>query len=261
MSNKALPAWLEAAAPLFENAPQGDLPVEPRGNYAKISDPGIRGVVQRKWRARIGSVGKLLNSIERNPGEVLRGGGGQGVMCRRDVGGIQAFCKVYRAQELRRKIRDALGISRTRREWESCMRAQEAGIHVARILLAGTRREGLAATHLIVTEPLPGVSATHILRRLNHEPELRDEFLRVLGAYVASLHAKGFWHADLHCKHIFFTRRAEPMLIDLDKSRISSFLSQTARDRNLMQMEKSFARELDAPDPAPFREGYKAHSA
>jgi len=137
------------------------------------------------------------------------------------------------------------------------MKAQEAGIHVARIFLAVTRREGLRASHLIVTEPLPGVSAAHILRRLNHEPELRDEFMRTLGAYVASLHEKGFWHAHLHCKHIFFTRAAEPMLIDLERSRVDSRLSQTARDRNLRQMEKSFARELDDPDPAAFRAGYR----
>ncbi len=258
MSNVPLPKWMETVAPLFEKAPVGDLPVEPRGNYAKISDPGFRGVVQRKWRDRIGSVGKLLSSIERDPGEVLREGGGQGLMCIRDVGGIRAYCKVYRAQEFRRKVRDAFGISRTRREWESCMKAQEAGVHVARILLAGTRRDGLRATHLIVSEPIPGVSAAKILRRLSDTPELRDDFLRTLGAYVASLHARGFLHAHLHCKHIFLTRAGEPVLLDLERSRLSSRPSQAARAKNLRQMEKSFARELDDPDPAPFREGYKA---
>lgn len=258
MSPSTLPIWMEAVAPLFKKAPVGELPADTGKDYAKISDPGFRGVIHRRWRDRIGSVGKLLSSIERDPGEVRRDGGGQGVMCVRDVGGARAYCKIYRASKFRRKLRDAVGISRARREWEACMRAQEIGVHVARIYVAATRREGLRATHLVVTEPLPGVSAAHILRQLNHQNELRDAFLYSLGVYVASLHAKGFWHAHLHIKHIFYTRAAEPMLIDLESSRISSRLSQHAKDKNLHQMERSFGRELDDPNPAPFREGYRA---
>ncbi len=231
-----------AVAALLASAPQGEPPRDARADFETLHVGPWRGVAHRSFAPLIGPLPVLLEEILAQPGDVLRSGGGQGVTARRAIGGFRTFCKVYRAENLHRRVRDMLGISRALGEWEACLAATGAGISVARILFAGTKREGLGARHLVVTEELPGIAANRIAQALGPDAAARAAFEDELRAIVARFHAAGFWHAHLHAKHVFIARDGTPMVIDLERSRVAPPLPRKARERNFAQMERSLRK-------------------
>lgn len=231
-----------AVRALLDAAPAGEPPRDARGDFEPLHVGPWRGVSHRTFAPLIGPFPALLDEVLADPGQVLRRGGGQGVTARRRIGEFRTFCKVYRAENLHRRVRDMLGVSRALREWECCLAAAGAGISVARVLFAGTRREGLGARHLVVTEELPGVAASRIAHALSADAAARASFEDELRAIVSGFHRAGFWHAHLHAKHVFIARDGTPMVIDLERSRVASRLPRSARDRNVAQMERSLRK-------------------
>lgn len=233
-------------------------PVNDIDQFDRIADGPISGVVHRHWRDEIASPVSFMQSIEAAPGNILRKGGGQGITARREFPFGPLFVKIYSAGNLHRRLRDLLGEGRAMREWRANCAAQALGINTATVVAALTRRQGWAATHLFLTAPAPGGDAVHLLRNLHAGGEERGEILRLLGRYVASLHARGFWHAHLHCKHIFLNPARDLTLIDLERSAIIIPLPEAKRLRNLRQMRKSLSSIVEPAEVMHFDEGYNS---
>ncbi len=222
-------------------------PTNYHSEFEKIREGRLKGVIRIGWKEKLGDLSFLFDEILRNPGDILRDGGGQGLTSVKALAGKDLFCKIYFPSTFHRRLREFFGFHRILREWEANVRAQEAGVQTAPIILAASRRSKLSSLGLLVTEPAPGRDARHVLRGLNDDPPLRKKTLEHLGRYVAHLHQSGFFHAHLHCKHIFLKEDGEASLIDLENSKVAGGgLSKRQITLNLKQMVKSI--ELHVPE-------------
>lgn len=224
--------------------------------FEQIRVPGINGVFHRAWLGRVPSPKEFVESIEREGGRMLRKGGGQGVTSIVETSAGTCFVKVYRPKRFYRRIRDFFRASRGIREWRSNCRAEEIGVHTAPIIAAFSRRRGFRFFHYFISAPASGRDAAVILRDLKDRGESNAPFLRDVAAYLADLHRRGFWHAHMHCKHLFRADDGTFSLIDLERSMIRSKLPHGKMYRNFRQMRKSLRSLLPDTEVRVFEESY-----
>ncbi len=231
-------------------------PTNHRPDFKKIPEGGLKGIVRIDWEEKLGDLNALFDDILAKPGKVLRRGGGQGLTSMKDLAGKKCFCKVYFPSNFHRRLRDLLGFHRVLREWEATVRAQEVGVQAASIILAVSRISNFSVLGLLVTEPAPGRDARKILKDLKDDPSHRKNILENLGRYVASLHHAGFFHAHLHCKHIFLKENGEASLIDMENSMVAGSLSKRQLTLNLEQMVKSIKSYVPENEAEIFLSAY-----
>lgn len=239
------------------------LPLNKTEDFHRRRDGAVDARCHRAWVEKLGDAGDLLGEIEREPGEVLRKAGGQGVTSLREIAGEKFFCKVYRPDRLHRMLRDALMTPRAQMEWEANCRAGRRGVSSAIVVLAATRRDGpLRRTHLVVTAPAPGTAVDKLLRQDSASAEDRAALLRSLGGAMGRWHTLGFWHAHLHAKHVFALGADHFCLIDLERSEIHEHLPAPLAHRNLSQMATSLRKlGLSVTDCDPLFDGYAEECA
>lgn len=231
-------------------------PTNYHSDFKNIREGRLKGVVRIGREEELGDLNALFDDILAKPGKILRDGGGQGLSSVKELAGKNLFCKVYFPSNFHRRLRDFFGFYRVLREWEATVRAQEVGIQTASIILAVSRRSNFSILGLLVTEPAPGRDARNILRDLKDNPSLRKNTLEHLGKYVATLHCSGFYHAHLHCKHIFLNEDGEASLIDMENSKVAGALSKRQITLNLEQMVKSIKLHVPENEVAIFLSAY-----
>ncbi len=116
---------------------------------------------------------------------------------------------------LRERIKARLGFAPADREWRALARLHAAGVAVPEPLALGTLPDG---DRLLVERFVPG---RLLAEALGAPPAERRKTLEALGVAVASLHAAGFLHGDLHHGNVMVTARG-PVLLDLQHARAAS---------------------------------------
>lgn len=230
-------------------------PINSFSDFDRVDSGGLRGVVHRDFAAKLGDLGALAAALEREPGKVLRKGGGQGITALCELPTGPAFLKIYPPGKLHRRLRDLVGEGRALREWRANCATQALGIETATVIAALTRRQGFGWTHFFLTAPAPGREAAGLLRA---DTTGRSDLLNALGRHVRSLHDRGFWHAHLHAKHLFVADDGMVTLIDMERSQIRNPLPEKLRERNLRQMRKSLGSLVTPAEVAIFDEAYGA---
>ncbi|MCC6546889.1 hypothetical protein IT570_06940 [Candidatus Sumerlaeota bacterium] len=194
--------------------------------------------------------------IERQGGRMLRKGGGQGVTSLVETPVGKCFVKVYRPKRFSRRLWDFFRAPRSIREWRSNCQAEAIGVRTAVVIAAFTRRRGFRFFHYFITAPAAGEDAVEIIRALKKSGKTPDPFLRRIGSHLAELHGRGFWHAHMHCRHLFHGADESFSVIDLERSMIRTQLSRSKMYRNFRQMRKSLRSLLSDDDVRVFERSY-----
>lgn len=218
-------------------------------NFQPVLDGDIAGVVRCDVVELLGDLHRLFEEVAEHPGTILRGGGGQGVTSRREIGGRAVFCKMYKPDRLHRRLRDKFVGLRCLREWHANCLVTEAGVATAPLVAAVAERHGLSTRHLVISDPAPGHPVAHWLDGRLGPIADPAAFLGSLVAFVIRLHAVGLCHPHLHAKHVFTADGREFTLIDLDRATLCQPLPFWRRRYNLTQMTRSL-RRIGTPDDA-----------
>lgn len=226
--------------------------------FQPFKTPASWGVYRRGWLLEADRPGDRLRKIAESAGNLLRKGGGQGQTSLVLYNGRMVFCKVYSPSTWRRKMRDLLTEGRALREWRSNLRAERAGIRTARIQAAFTRREGADFIHYVLSEPAEGPDAATLLKQYREDEEARRGLLGELAHTVADFHHRGFFHAHLHCKHLFRGEDGGFTVIDLERCAVLRHVDPFHQRRNLRDMARSITRLLGPEEAAFFQRQYWA---
>jgi tRNA A-37 threonylcarbamoyl transferase component Bud32 len=156
--------------------------------------------------------------------------------------GLDVHVKVYRESACR-----WLRGSRARREYHITREAARRGVSTLDALAWG--EDGSAS--YIITRSLPDAVPFSDLWLGPLAPGQRQELARALGAFLASVHAAGLRHDDLHPGNVLVCRDRADLglfLIDLDAVRLGAPLSWPACRDNLVVLDRWFALRASAAD-------------
>ncbi|MBN1515828.1 hypothetical protein JXA32_04610 [Candidatus Sumerlaeota bacterium] len=132
--------------------------------------------------------------------------------------------------------------SKAWREWRVLERCEKTGI-LAPLPLAFGRQYGLRENMACLV--MSCVKGVPLKMKVKGRPWDDPELLRIMrraGEAAQSLHALGFWHADLKLLHIIEQDDGRLGLIDLDGSKFFlRFFSKMRRARNLFQLYRNLA--------------------
>lgn len=151
----------------------------------------------------------------------------------------------------------------------------ERGIPTPEIVAARAQRVRPGWRLLIVSRRVQGaVDGSAVLRGVRDgslAPGTRHGLVRAAGGLVGRMHAAGLWHADLTPENLLVAEEAlhgaAPVLwvLDLDRSRLASELSDHERRQNLERLfravkkrQQRFARRLALSDASRFLRAYTA---
>jgi tRNA A-37 threonylcarbamoyl transferase component Bud32 len=184
--------------------------------------------------------GRSASLVGRKPVAVLGSGDDECVLRRFTHGGLLRWLTGSRFADPRRPFV----------ELELSQRLANSGVLTPEVVAARARRAPLWGWELaLVTRRVRGakdggeVLEAHARGQLGRL-ELRGA-LAAAGRLVARLHALGFLHADLHPKNILVRAvdgACEAWLLDLDRSRFESELSDSDRDANLARLVRYVER-------------------
>lgn len=148
--------------------------------------------------------------------------------------------RVTSARHARREAWKArLRLGPADREWRRAVSLRRAGVPVPEPLAHGALPGG---DRLVVLGWIEGEPLAEALRR---PPAARRRLLAALGAALASLHAAGVVHRDLHAGNVL-VQGERPLLLDLQRARRSR--SRRARVRDLAWLDYSLWGRLSTPD-------------
>lgn len=110
------------------------------------------------------------------------------------------------------------------------------GLPIPKPLAAAAWRDGLTYRAAILVVRVPGARALAVC----DDPIAWQQ----AGLAVAAMHAQGVWHADLNVHNILIDTANKAWLIDFDRGRRFSQLSEQKRQGNLERLHRSFRKLL-----------------
>ena len=142
------------------------------------------------------------------------------------------------------------GSSRPLKELWIGYQAMEKGIPTAEVIAACHHRVFwlFYRGHLVSREIMNGRDIISYLdslsRPLNREEIIQKrKAIKTVGSLIRKMHDVGIWHADLNLKNIILQldneHKLQGYIIDFDKSRIKSRLSENERVQNLLRLNRS----------------------
>jgi tRNA A-37 threonylcarbamoyl transferase component Bud32 len=217
----------------------------PAARAARVLSPGATSPAATcAWLAR-GADGEALAEAVRT---LLSGGAGVEVVREKPgrrrlaratlASGERCFLKQI-AADRRDAWRRPLGLTPAQRELRMLRRLAQAGVRVPEALAHFTGADG---AQVLVTRFLDGEPLADALRR---PPRERRALIARVGELVASLHAAGVAHRDLHRENVWVTR-AGPVLLDLQQAVALS--ARALRLRDLGELDASLAPLLSKAD-------------
>ncbi len=211
-------------------------------SYRLIRTPSVVAYLHREWESHAPELEGLLDKVLATPGDVRRGGSGQGVTALREMWGGQFFVKAYLPGRWSRRLRDLFGRARALREWRCNVDAAGAGVALAPLVLALSERRSWNARHLVITAPATGIRVSDILDGYLESPVEIDALARMMGRELARLHRVGFFHRHFKATHLFLQPDHSFVCIDLESSRVLNPLPKQLREENLGQIRRSLER-------------------
>jgi len=181
-------------------------------------DPAIRAVVEDWWADPEGARVEITVLRDNPRRRLVR-------LDAETVGSL--LVKQYRLRSgrhpLRERIKAWLRRAPSDREFRTLVRLREAHVPVPPPLARGALPGG---DRLIVTRFFEGRDLTETLAE---DPKARRHVLETLGATLATLHARGFVHGDLHGGNVLWTGRGA-VLVDLQHARATRRRRAQVRD-------------------------------
>ncbi|HEB54079.1 MAG TPA: hypothetical protein ENI87_12565 [bacterium] len=164
------------------------------------------------------------------------------------LGGIDVHVKVFRADTLADRARDAVRTGKGRREAENLLRARALDLPAVEPLAFGTALSGAHHCSLLVTRSLAAEPFTF---------PADDGIAARTGALLRRLHDLGVEPTDLHPGNVLVTAAGEPILCDLTSLRHAGELTLRRRAAGLA----FFCNPIDGgpldPLTRSFRRGYE----
>ncbi len=156
------------------------------------------------------------------------------------LGGIEVHAKVFRADTLADRARDALRRGRGEREAEHLLAARALGLPAVEALGSGVARDGSQLRSFVVTRTVAGAAPFTFT--------LTATVQRHVGALLRTIHDLGLDLADLHPGNLVVDDHGQPWLLDLTSMRRAGSLPLRRRAAAMAL----FCHELDggALDPA-----------
>jgi tRNA A-37 threonylcarbamoyl transferase component Bud32 len=145
---------------------------------------------------------------------------------------------------LREVLKSRLGLATARREWRALQRLHRAGVAVPEPLALASLPDGdfVLATRYLEGRTLKETMAAGVADR--------RRLIAAVGDLVASLHAAGTAHWDLHHGNILVTEEGAHLL---DLQTTWPFRSSYARNRDLGELDHSLSAALSTPDRVRLR--------
>jgi len=132
-------------------------------------------------------------------------------------------------------------------EWRNLHKLRSAGIATANPVVKGEKRGVYPEVFFLVTEKVDG-------RPLSYES---SELSETLGQYIALLHLRGVYHADLHPENLIIKNNCQPSLIDVQEVFFLPWLPHRIRVYNLGKLYFRIRPELKSEKwTAAFLRGY-----
>lgn len=172
----------------------------------------------------------FLRIKERSVRSVLRG----------QLGAVAVHIKVFRADKLSDRARDALRGPRGERELQNLLRAQGLGLPTVQALGAGMAKDGDQLRSFVMTRTVAPAEPFQFA--------MGEAVQGRVGALLRRMHDLGVLPGDLHPGNLLIDENGAPWLLDLTSVRHAGDASLTARAKALA----FFCHELDggAQDPA-----------
>jgi len=194
------------------------------------------------------------------PGKAATPGRGRSDVVHLDFAGVMGVGKRARHGGLLGPILGGLywGTGRGRRPIELARRLRGAGVPTPDVLAAGWRRiAGPLNAIALVTEAVPG--ACNLQEALLGDPPVTRmrALLHAAADTVRALHEAGFVHADLNLANLVLEDSAAGLLahvVDLDRGRFVSPLTDRDRARNLSRLLRSHEKWVAGRSPLRARD-------
>lgn len=117
----------------------------------------------------------------------------------------------------------------------------DLGLPVPAPLAAAVWRDGLTYRAAILVDRVPDARTLATCEEI-HAWE-------AAGQAIATMHAKGVWHADLNVHNILIDAQSQAWLIDFDRGRRFKALSEHKRQGNLDRLHRSIRKVLPGKEP------------
>ncbi|MBI3091848.1 MAG: hypothetical protein HYY96_14395 [Candidatus Tectomicrobia bacterium] len=157
--------------------------------------------------------------------------------------------------------------SHARREWRLMNTLLDRGVAVPTPIALGERWQGgMVRLSIMIMEWIPDSLSLHEFAdgyrrgaRAFASPAAHRRFLEELGAFIASIHAAGFRHRDLHAGNILVQLKPAPRfsLIDLHRASMTTCHNDAARIRALAQLNIFFSTWARRSDGLRFLAAYR----
>lgn len=202
----------------------------------------------------------LAALLSGTPGRAETPGRGRSGVVQLDFAGHMGLGKRARHGGLLGPVLGGLywGTGRGRQPIELARRLRGAGVPTPDVLAAGWRRvAGPFNAIALVTEAVPG--ACNLQEALLGDPPVirMRALLRAAADTVRALHDAGFVHADLNLANLVLEDSAAGPLahvVDLDRGRFASPLTERDRARNLSRLWRSHEKWVAARSPLRARD-------
>ena len=158
------------------------------------------------------------------------------------------FLKLSRLIRDKDRFRHAILPQRKWAEWKNLKRFQRLGITAAEPIAKGSRQSPPPENFFILTKKING-------RHVNGQT-LSEA--KALGRYIAHLHSRGIYHADLHPENIIIAPKNQPFLIDVQEVFFLHHLPRRLRIYNLGKF--FFQLDLQHLNPSWMKEFIKAYN-
>ena len=204
------------------------------------------------------------------------------------------FVKVIESDRIKDVLKDLFRPSKARLEWSNTLALRRIDVPTAVPLAVGARRSrGWVRRSVLMTGAIePVLSLAHFMKQPTHDAAAR--LLDQLARNVATMHAAGFYHRDLHGNNLLCRRRRDGQMLVLfvdlhegiwlprvprrwavrDLARLNAsltanraaryrFLKRYLRERKLegRQLRKRWAAEIEAFTRGLWRRARDRHGA
>lgn len=257
--------------------------------------PGLRLQVRPEAAAILGiAAGEVLDFIRASIGEhkrlvteptaAVRKNAPESAVSLVELPGFPGVCvKEFRWRGWFHSAKGLMRPTQGLRTFRNGWRLIEAGIGVAAPLaLIREKRSGLVHTEWVVMQMITGaLELDRFILKSDWNSEQSRAFVRLLGRFIGSMHARGIFHSDLKTCNILVSQEASPCsdqiqdqessssrpvqsvrfsLLDYDDVRFYGEVSLKRRLKNLVQIFLSTPLAVNASSRMHFLSEYSLHS-
>jgi tRNA A-37 threonylcarbamoyl transferase component Bud32 len=180
--------------------------------------------------------------------------------------GEEFYFKEFLDRGFKDKLMKFIGITRGKRAYKAGMMLLRKGFLTPVPVVLGTAKASfLVSRNFLITKAVPGEKAYQYIKK-HFPPPLSDkmivdkrELLVAAGREIGRLHSMGIFHGDLRLGNIIINKQGSSVgffLLDNERTRYCSPLSERRRMKNLVQLNMSLNLKITKTDRLRFFNAY-----